>query len=171
MSYKKCKLKQSYLNQIWLREPLEILTIQPTKYLKWTTEFEYNGHELLIHINYSQSSHLDILKDNSTYSYSYTYNMHFSHTYYYTLITYLLLYTYHTLIAYNITLIHQWKRLICITIDNGSNNTVGGSCYSAHQAVRRFAEHHIDMVSCVHRKCQTRAGVWEKVISRLNVSL
>ena len=39
------------------------------------------------------------------------------------------------------------------------NNTVWGSCYSAHQAVRRFAEHHIDMVSCVHRKCQTRAGV------------
>ena len=30
---------------------------------------------------------------------------------------------------------------------------------SAHQAVGRFAEHHIDMVSCVHRKCQTRAGV------------
>ena len=25
-----------------------------------------------------------------------------------------------------------------ITIDNGSNNTVGGSCYPAHRAVRRF---------------------------------
>ena len=49
--------------------------------------------------------------------------------------------------------------LICITIDNGSNNTVGGSCYSAHQAVSRFAEHHIDMASCIHRKCHTRAGV------------
>ena len=23
----------------------------------------------------------------------------------------------------------------------------------------KFAEHHIDMVSCVHRKCHTRAGV------------
>ena len=23
----------------------------------------------------------------------------------------------------------------------------------------KFAEHHIDIVSCVHRKCQTRAGV------------
>ena len=55
--------------------PLEIQTIQPTKYLKLTTEFEYNGHELLIHINYSQSSHLDILKDNSNYSHSYTYNI------------------------------------------------------------------------------------------------
>ena len=39
------------------------------------------------------------------------------------------------------------------------NNAVGGSCYSAHQAVSRFAEHNIDMVSCVHLKCQTRAGV------------
>ena len=33
------------------------------------------------------------------------------------------------------------------------------SCYSSHQAVSKFAEHHIDMVSCVHRKYQTRAGV------------
>ena len=44
-------------------------------------------------------------------------------------------------------------------IDIGSNNTVGGSCYSSHQAVSKFAEHHIDIVSCAHRKCQTRAGV------------
>ena len=49
--------------------------------------------------------------------------------------------------------------MICIAIDNGSDNTVGGSCYYSHQAVSKFAEHHIDMVSCVHRKCQTRAGV------------
>ena len=49
--------------------------------------------------------------------------------------------------------------MICIAIDNGSANAVGGSYYSAHQAVGKFAEHHIDMVSCVHRKCQTRAGV------------
>ena len=57
----------------------------------------------------------------------------------------------------------QQRRLICnlcITIDNGSNNPVGGSCYSAHQAVSRFAEDHIDMASnCVHRKCRTRAVV------------
>ena len=52
--------------------------------------------------------------------------------------------------------------MICITIDNGSDNTVGGRYYSGHQAVGKFAEHHIDMVSCVHRKCQTRAGVsWD----------
>ena len=49
--------------------------------------------------------------------------------------------------------------MICIIIDNGNDNTAGGSCYSAHQAVGEFAEHHIEMVSCVHRKCQTRAGV------------
>ena len=49
--------------------------------------------------------------------------------------------------------------MISIAIDNGRHSTVGGGCYSAHQAVSKFAEHHIDMVSCVHRKCQTRAGV------------
>ena len=49
--------------------------------------------------------------------------------------------------------------MICIAIDNGSDNTAGGSYYSAYQAVDKFAKHHIDMVSCVHRKCQTRAGV------------
>ena len=49
--------------------------------------------------------------------------------------------------------------MICIAIDNGSDNTVGGSYYSTHQAVGKFEEHHIDMVSCVQRKCQTLAGV------------
>ena len=49
--------------------------------------------------------------------------------------------------------------MICIAIDNSSNNTVGGSYYSAHQAVGKFEENHIDMVSCAHRKCQTRVGV------------
>ena len=49
--------------------------------------------------------------------------------------------------------------MICIAIDNGNDNTVGGSYYSAHQAVGKFTEHHIDMVSCVNRKCQNRAGV------------
>ena len=49
--------------------------------------------------------------------------------------------------------------MVCIAIDNGSDNTVGGSNYSAHQAVGKFAEHHIDMVSCIRCKCQTRAGV------------
>ena len=50
--------------------------------------------------------------------------------------------------------------------DNGSNNTVAGSCYSAHQAVCRFAEHHIDMDSCVHRKCNTRAGVLGNIYNK-----
>ena len=57
--------------------------------------------------------------------------------------------------------------MICITIDNGSDNTVGRSYYSAHQAVVRFAEHHIDMVSCIGRKCQTRAGVSGDIIKTL----
>ena len=49
--------------------------------------------------------------------------------------------------------------MLCIAIDNGSDNTVVGCYYSAHQAVGKFVEHHIDMISCVHHKCQTRAGV------------
>ena len=57
--------------------------------------------------------------------------------------------------------------MICIAIDNGSTNTIVGSYYSAHQAVGKFAKHHIDMISCVHRKCQTRAGVSGDVNKRL----
>ena len=50
--------------------------------------------------------------------------------------------------------------MIFIAINNSSNNTIDGSyLYSARQAVSRFAEHHIEMVSCVHRKWETRAGV------------
>ena len=49
--------------------------------------------------------------------------------------------------------------MISIAIDNGRNNTVGGGSYSAHQAVSKFVEHNIDMVSWVHCKCQTQAGV------------
>ena len=58
-----------------------------------------------------------------------------------------------------LSLVHQRRLQMCITIGNAKNNTVGGSCYSAHQAVSKFAEHQIDMASCVHRKCPTRAGV------------
>ena len=101
----KIQIKKVTLNQIWLREPLEIQTIKPTNHLKWTTEFEYNGHEQLIYINYSQSSHFDILEDNSTHSYSYTYNM-----------------LSHLFISgdcgYASLLSAEW------VIDNGSNNTV-----------------------------------------------
>ena len=50
--------------------------------------------------------------------------------------------------------------MLCITIDNDSNNTVERSCHSAHQAVSRLTECHIYMmISCVHRKSQCRAGV------------
>ena len=52
---------------------------------------------------------------------------------------------------------NQGRLLICITIDNGSTNTVVGSFYSAHQAVSRFGEHNIDFVSYFHRKRQSFA--------------
>ena len=55
--------------------------------------------------------------------------------------------------------ISAWRLQLCIAIGNGSNNTIGASYYSAHQAACTFSEHHVDMASCVHRKCQTRAGV------------
>ena len=50
--------------------------------------------------------------------------------------------------------------MICISIDNGHKNTVGGSYYSADQAVSKFAEHHIGMVSCVHRKSSPFGEIW-----------
>ena len=40
------------INQIRLREPLEIQTIHPKKYLKLTNELGYDGHMLPILINY-----------------------------------------------------------------------------------------------------------------------
>ena len=109
------------INQIRLKKPLEIHTIQPKKYLKWTSEFEYNGHKKLIINTYSHSSHIDILKDNSTTDYSYTYNI-LSH-------------------------FHQWWLLICITIIyNDCNDNLWRRCHSAHQAVSWFAQHHIILI-------------------------
>ena len=88
---------------------------------------------ILINYKVIHHTYIDILRDNSIYDRSYTYN--------------------------TLPLIHQWRLMICIAIDNGSNNIVGGRYYSAHHVVGKFAEHLIDMVSCVNRKCQTRAGV------------
>ena len=42
--------------------------------------------------------------------------------------------------SHSLPAFHCGLQLIII-IDNGSNNTVGGSYYSAHQAVSRFPEH------------------------------
>ena len=42
------------INQIRLREPLEIQTIHPKKYLTLTNELGYNGHMLPILINYNE---------------------------------------------------------------------------------------------------------------------
>ena len=41
----------------------------------------------------------------------------------------------------------QWQKQILLG---------GASCYSAHQAISKFAEHNIGMVSWVHRKCLYR---------------
>ena len=54
--------------------------------------------------------------------------------------------------------------MICIIVYNESHITAGWSCHSAYQAVSRFMEDHINMVSCGHRKCQTRAGVSRNII-------
>ena len=42
-----------------------------------------------------------------------------------------------------------------------------GEAGTLHQALSKFAEHNIDMVSWVHRKCQTRAGVSGDVLKTL----
>ena len=100
-------------------------------YMKYTNEFGYAGHMLAILINSKVIHHT--LRD-SICDHSYTY------------------------ITYSPTYPSVETDNICIAVDNGSNNTVGGSYYSAHQAVGKFPGHHIDMVSYVHRKCQTRAA-------------
>ena len=43
MSYKNI-ITRAKINQIRLREPLEIQTIQPIKYMKYAKEFGYAGH-------------------------------------------------------------------------------------------------------------------------------
>ena len=45
------------INQIRLREPLEIQTIQPEKYLKYSNQFGYAGHILPILISYKVVHH------------------------------------------------------------------------------------------------------------------
>ena len=48
----KYEITSAKINQIRLREPLEIQIIQPEKYLKYTSEFGYAGHMLPILISY-----------------------------------------------------------------------------------------------------------------------
>ena len=47
MSYKNI-ITRAKIKQIRLREPLEIQTIQPKKYMKYAKEFGYAGHMLPI---------------------------------------------------------------------------------------------------------------------------
>ena len=63
------------MNQIRLRAPLEIQTIEPKTYLKSANELGYDGQMLPVIELQSHSSHIDILRDNSIYDYSYTYNI------------------------------------------------------------------------------------------------
>ena len=62
------------------------------------------------------------------------------------------------LINYKITHIDILKVILTMLIPEHIN-TVGGSCYSAHQAALGFTKYHIHMVSSVLRKCQTRASL------------
>ena len=54
-----CKniITRAKINQIRLREPLEIQTIQPKKYMKYAIEFRYDGQMLPILINYMVIHH------------------------------------------------------------------------------------------------------------------
>ena len=45
------------MNQIRLREPLKVQTIQPNKYMKYAKEFGYAAHMLPILINYMVIHH------------------------------------------------------------------------------------------------------------------
>ena len=56
MSYKNI-ITKAKINQIRLREPLEIQTIQPKKYTKYVKEFGYASHMLPILINYIVMHH------------------------------------------------------------------------------------------------------------------
>ena len=49
--------------------------------------------------------------------------------------------------------------MIRIAIDIGSNKYCWRKLLLFSSSCKQFEEHHIGMVSCVHRKCQTRDGV------------
>ena len=61
--------------------------------------------------------------------------------------------------------------MICIAVDNvGYNNAAVRSCHSAHQAVSKFTEDHIDMVIRAHHKPRLQLVNLVTLISRLNMS-
>ena len=53
----KYEITSAKINHIRLREPLEIKTIQPEKYLKYYNELGYAGHMLPILISYKVIHH------------------------------------------------------------------------------------------------------------------
>ena len=54
----KIQITRVKINQIRLREPLELQTIQPKKYLKCTNALGYEGHMLPILVSYSSQGKL-----------------------------------------------------------------------------------------------------------------
>ena len=70
MSYKK-KIK-SYTKSNLIKRTIRDTNNKNHEVFEMNYEFNYNGHKQGILINYRQSSYLEILKYNSTYSYSYT---------------------------------------------------------------------------------------------------
>ena len=61
--------------------------------------------------------------------------------------------------------------MISIAIDNGKHNTVGGGCYSAHQAVSKFVKHNIDMAVELVRNPRLKLVYLGTFIRGLNVTL
>ena len=102
----------SYNASNYISRSIQIQTIRLKQYFKWIMSYSQTMliYAIPILTNYKvNSSHIDIMKDdNSTSDYSCAYNM-LSHA-----------------------LIHKWRLMIHITIDNGGNNTVGRSSNSGH---------------------------------------
>ena len=105
----KYKITCAKINPIRLREPLKIQTIQPEKYLKYSNELiRPSGHMLPIPIS------------NKVIHHTLTYRgMILS------MITRIIQITY----SPTYPSVHG-RLVICTAIDNGSNNTVGGSYYT-----------------------------------------
>ena len=68
-------------------------------------------------------------------------------------------------------LIHKWRLLTCNTIGNGSNSTVWGSGYSAHQAVGKFGNTTLIWSVAFIANARLEMVYMGTLIRRLNVSL
>ena len=133
MSYKNI-ITWVKINQIRLREPLEIQTIQPKKCMKYAKQFVYAGQMLPILINYVFIHH--------TLTYwgiilSMINPIHITYSP-----------TYISVETDDMHCYWQWQWQYC-----------WGKLLPCSSSCRQFVEHHINIVSCVHLKCRTRAGI------------